>query len=165
MDVKDSLEELDREIQKALKPLNSRQRKFALVVGVGESQTKAAVAANYSKNRAEQTGSRLLTNGKVKNAVQLIQYKHQLQHGIDAGIKRGMLLDIAATAKAPGDNYQPSAAVRALHELNEMDGHLKPRETRITGVNLNIGISYDVALPERVIEGDRLPLQGSNDND
>ena len=50
--------------------LNPKQQSFVEEYLKDLNGAQAAIRAGYSPNRAEQTASRLLTNGKVKSAVQ-----------------------------------------------------------------------------------------------
>jgi phage terminase small subunit len=141
--------ELDQQIEQALSVLNLRQRKFALLVSEGESGTQAAIKANYAKPQAASTASRMLSrNAKVKTAVSLLSRKHQLEHGIAAGEKRKRLLYIADQHR----DANPAAAVRALHELNLMDGHHAAIQVKHNHLSVNVNLDYQVDLPERVID-------------
>ena len=64
------LEQFDKEIRKALKPLNNRQRRFVQIYAIGESQREAAVRAGYSKKTAYSMGHRLLKHVGVEHAVE-----------------------------------------------------------------------------------------------
>jgi len=152
MKKQDEIEELDVQIEQALAVLNNRQKKFVLTLGEGnETQTGAAIKAGYSENRARQTGNRLVTKGHITRAISLLSKKHQLDHGIAASEKRRRLLEIADTARQPGDDYQPSAAVSSLRLLAELDGDI--RSTGGSGSNVTINVITGVTTDdEKVID-------------
>jgi len=147
----DEIEQLDQEIEQALSVLNNRQRKFSLVLAEGnESQSEAAIKAGYTQNRAESTGCRLMTNGKVSNAVALLRRKYQLEHGISAAWKREKLEEIVTNSLAKGTpEYNVHGANQAIRTLCEMDGNYKALEVKHQHLKVNVSIGYDVQLPER----------------
>ena len=146
--VQQQMSDIDRQIRASLKPLNARHSNHLNPLAQGGSQEKAAIEAGYSAATAYTAACRLLRNVRVSHAYELMRWKNQLQHGIDVGLKRQMLLEIAETARTQGDNYQPRAAVAALAELNRMDGdvqssvHLHKHDTKVS-------ISYDLNIPAR----------------
>lgn len=149
----DEVESLEDHIQDALAALTPRQRTFALTLGEGgESQTSAALKAGYTQNRAEATGSRLMTNGKVKHAVSLLQRKNQYEHGIAAAWKRQKLAEIVNRSLTPGDEFNAHAANQALRTLCEMDGNYAALQVKHSHLSVSVSLDYQIDLPERVID-------------
>ena len=146
------IDQLDSLIDAALESLTSRQRKFAEIYAAGDNGSSADIKAGYSVNRAKHTAYRLATNGhpKVHKAIALLRKRHALEHGIPAAWKRKKLQEIADAASDPTqDGYQPGSAVRAVNELNLMDGHHAPKQHQLT--SMNISVEYKLDMPSRVI--------------
>lgn len=64
--------------QKPLRPLNERQRKFAVEYAQNGNATQAAKTAGYSPDRAGVTGHDLKTRPEVQSEIQRCMAKHKL---------------------------------------------------------------------------------------
>ena len=153
------LTKLDAEISDALKPLSPRQRTFVENFATGGNSTQAALKAGYAERSARIQASRLMTNANythVQRAVDLLRERHALEHGLPAAWKRKVLANVAETASdVNGDGYVPSAAVRAVNEMNLMDGSHAPRQSHITMQSVNVDLHYQIDVPrEKPIEGE-----------
>lgn len=165
-EIPDEIAELDAQIGQALALLTPRQRKFALILGEGaESQSGAAVKSGYTQNRAESTGSRLMTNGKVRHAVELLQRKNQYEHGIAAAWKRQKLAEIVNRSLVPGDEYNAHAANQALRTLCEMDGNYAALQVKHSHLSVSVNLDYQIDLPGRVIEGEKPKPDGGHESE
>lgn len=150
-DVHAKINQLDQDIRAALRKLNNRQTKFVRLIVKGTSQEQSAIKAGYAKSTARTQAMKISANLSVAHAIDLMKYRSQLEHGIDIGVKRQMLAQIADNASQKDEYYQPRSAVAAINELNKMDGDIKPLNSTHT-LNVNVGLNYDIQLPGRIIE-------------
>ena len=103
---------------------NTRAQKFVehfiLTSSVCES-VKAAGYACKTRGSMDRQGQYLMNNPDVKKAIAQAQQEIKAASRIGTEEKRMALWDIAQLHKGPN----PEAAIKAIHELNVMDGDLK----------------------------------------
>ena len=78
-------------------PLNERQHRFVDEYLKNPNGTQAAIRAGYKASRAPQTASRLVRNGKIRDAIMERAVKAREKADIDAAwvLKRlAMVLDV-----------------------------------------------------------------------
>ncbi len=161
---------IETKIRAALKPLNAKQRKFCRFMAEGNTtQEGAVVNAGYAPKSARTRGWQLMRYEHIQNAIDVLSLKYEYEHGVSSGRKRALLMDVAETASEPGKNYQPSASVQAINQLNLMDGSHKPKQLSIAGEVTVKNLAYEFAFPNAVIEGELEPekpeLGCDNDDD
>lgn len=156
-----NLQDLDNRITEALKALSRKQRKFVEVYAAGDNAGTAAIKAGYSPGGSHVHASRMLNQvnyAHVQHALELLRTRHALDHGMPLAWKRKVLANVAETASdVDGRGYVPSAAVRAVNEMNLMDGTHAPKQHHVTSMSVNVDLNYQIDVPREepvVIEHD-----------
>ncbi len=114
--------------------LNQRQELFCQNILTGKSATEAAKLAGYSEKTAQEQSSRLLSNVIVCQRIATLQQAVSIGN-IATVTKRKEIL----TELAQDKHKQPITAqdkVRAISELNKMEGDYAPEKHSIERVDV-----------------------------
>ena len=143
-----TLETVEHEIRQTMNALLPRQRTFVeLVAGGTMSKAKAIVLAGYSaKTAARQTG-RMMKNAGVARALELLRERDELVNGIPTNWKRSVLKHVATVASDPDhEKYHGITAVKAVNELNQMDGHHAVIKHRHQHAHVSVSLVYNLDI-------------------
>lgn len=112
--------------------LTDKQRLFVSAYLIDLNATKAAIAAGYAENSAVVTGSRLLTNANVAEAIQKGMDKRAAKFEITADT---VLQELAKLAFANiQDIYNPNGSLKEIHELpRDVAAALQSTKVNLTG--------------------------------
>ncbi len=154
------MNDLDKQIKTVAGQLNARQKRFCEQLSVGTTAGKAMIAAGYAEKSAARMSTRLLKNIPVQEYISLLDRQFQIKHGVKKEEVRQRLLDIADVASdVEGDGYSPNAAVKAVSEVIDLEGHRAPRQHHVVTENINISYSIDVG---RTLEGEASLVNDDN---
>lgn len=104
--------------------VNNQWEKFCLAYFEGRNAKNAAIKAGYSVKAARQIASRLLTKADIVVRLQELQGKAASAKIMSVIERKERLTEIAKGEKE---------TVRAIAELNKMEGEYAPIRTEITG--------------------------------
>lgn len=114
--------------------LNPRQQKFVALYLAGHSATEAYIKAGYKTTgkSAGNSGSRLLENDEVKQAVEAAQSRANANNGITADwyAKR-----VKLEAEREGEGASHAARVSALKLAGDLLGVAEKHKHEVTGAN------------------------------
>lgn len=98
--------------------LTAKQAKFvAEYLKNGMNATRAAIAAGYSKDRAEVTGSELVRNRKVSEAIAVKAEKHVAK--LDYGVDKTLEFVARMAFFDPKDLFEDDGSLRRIQEMPE----------------------------------------------
>jgi hypothetical protein len=101
------------------KELNQRQQKFADFMAATGNQTESAVLAGYSPERAHVTGSELVRNRKVYEAIIRSRGRIEEELGIDPLWCARKYVDLSKSAEQAGNYTAARGCLDSLAKLME----------------------------------------------
>ncbi len=100
--------------------LTARQKAFIFEYPKDKNGTQAAIRAGYSPKAAKETGSKLLTNRHIRDAIDSILVEQQNKCIIDAAFILNGLKQLAIQcADQTKDTYNPTAANKSYELLGK----------------------------------------------
>jgi len=159
-----TISDISRAVDRLMRKVPPKRRKFIREYMVDGNGGKAAIRAGYAVKSSMSTASLIISDPTISIIVRLLEEKHQLQTGISASWKRRRLKDIIEMTVAKGDDFQPGTAVKAINELNLMDGSHKPKLHHVTSESVSVNLNYQIDMPAR--EGaEKTVIEGEPDGD
>ena len=126
--------------------LNPRQQKFAEFVAATGNQTESAVMAGYSPQRAHVTGSELVRNRKVSDAIIRSRKRIEEDLGIDPLWCARKYIELSMNSQEKGNYTAAKGCLDSLAKL--MDWF--PKEEKNSGGN-----EFGIELMLKKIEKER----------
>jgi phage terminase small subunit len=124
--------------------LSSKQARFVAEYLVDSNGTRAAIEAGYGRAGAHVAASRLLSNDKVRAAIEMRQNADAARLGLQRQDVIQGLLQAIRNAEAQSN---PAAMIRGWAEVARMLGLRSPEVHR---VNLQVGVGDELRRFERM---------------
>ena len=155
MNLPDEIQEYDdfhNEVEETLGHcVNPSYRTFVLAIAAGHlSIRKAAKQAGIT----HQTGMKIMTGDaepheKYRKAIKTLRRIFQAKFGAKAEWKRNQLISIVEICNdSESPHYQPGSVIKAVEQLNRMDGDHAATKVEHTG-EVIMNVEYDIAMPRR----------------
>lgn len=117
--------DLRRLVTRLEKPLKRQQVLVCHELIKGKKTPKECLdGAGYGSKNPQLSLNRMFTNIHFADLYEALCRLYQVQHGVDAGYTRGVLMDIASDKGSKN-----SDRINAAKELNRMEGHGENRES------------------------------------
>lgn len=113
--------------------LNARQLKFAQGIVAGKTQKQAAIDAGYSVSRAEATGSRMVTYGKVQAYIAEMRAKVEETVLMSREQAVGCMLEIVEGKHKEDGKADATGRTAAYDKAARTLGWYEPEKLEVTG--------------------------------
>ena len=139
------MNKLQNKIDRAMLSLDTEQIRFVcMYVDTGDIK-KTMKELGLTRARCKS----FLDDEACKQAIWYLQKQHQLEFGVSKTWKTKKLLDvISACIKPKSPNFNGTTVIKAIHELNLMDGDLAAQKVEHSG-DIVMNIAYDIEMPVR----------------